>query len=378
VDAQLRQQLLSSTLGRIAQTDAAEVQSQLRALPAGQERDNIVNQVIYSVVRQDAKSAMGFLDLLPEGRVRDSATANLVNQMVRVDSKAAAELLLTLPLPVITQSVTQVANVMAMENLESALEWARNVPAGQARRNALNGVSGAWAQYDPRAAADWMMKEQPGADMSSVVGNWANTAPRDVLAWARTLTNEDTKRGALAMVVQTLTRTNAAEARTVFLQDLTPEAQAASAPNLAETLARRDLAGTRSWAESLPPGPARDGALSGVMREWATQDASGAAAWIDKMPISEGRDMAVTQFASTVMRRDPESAVAWAASIGEPQLRATQLEQLTTRWMQTDAAAARQWISQTDNLTEAAKRRILNQRPVQGNNYYYNNQFYGM
>ena len=44
--------------------------------------------------------------------------------------------------------------------------------------------------------------------------------------------------------------------------------------------------------------------------------------------------------------------------------------------MQTDAGTARQWITQSDILGEAAKRRILNQRPVQGNfygpgNYYY-------
>lgn len=373
-DLQLRQQLFSGTLSQIAQSDPVEAQNQLRALPAGQERDNAVTQVVNTVARQDVKSALSFLELLPEGSVRDTATANLAYQMANIDPKAAGDLVLTLPVSLMTDRVRQVAATMAAENLEAALEWSRNLPPGQARKNALNGACAAWAQYDPRAAAEWMMKEQPGADISSVLGNWASNAPRDVLAWARTLTNDDTKRGALAFVVQTLTRNNATEARTVFMQDLTPEAQAAAAPQLAEALAKRDLAGTRAWAESLPPGAARDGALGGIVREWAAQDAAAAAGWIEKMPAGEGRDAVVTQFASNVMRRDPESAIAWAASIAEPQLRSTQLEQLAIRWMQSDAGAARQWIAQTDILAEAAKHRVLNQRPVQGN-YYYNNYF---
>jgi hypothetical protein len=370
-DPQLGRQLFSSTLAQIAQSDPAEAQNQLRALHAGQERDNAVNEVINTIARQDVKSALSFLELLPEGRVRDTAKSNLASQLANLDPKAAGELLLTLPVSLITDRVGQIAGAMAADNLQVALEWSRNLPQGQARKNALNGLCSAWAQYDPRAAAEWMMKEQPGADISSVVGNWASNAPRDVLAWARTLTNEDTKRGALTFVVQTLTRDNAAEARTVFMQDLTPEAQAAAAPQLAESLAKRDLAATRAWAESLPPGAARDGAFGGIVREWAAQDAAGAAGWIEKMPAGEGRDMVVTQFAGSVIRREPETAMAWAASIVEPQLRSTQLEQLAIRWMQSDAGAARQWIAGTDMLAESAKHRVLNQRPVQSN-YYYN------
>ncbi len=375
-DPALRQQLFSSTLARIAQADPAEAMSVLRTLPPGQVRDNTVSQVLTSVVRQDVKGALEFLELLPEGQIRDSSKANLINQLVRVDSKAATELLMTLPPQMITDRVAQVANTMANENLDAALEWSRSLPEGQMRKNAMNGICAVWAGYDPRAAAEWMLKEQPGADVSSVLAQWASSAPRDVLTWARSVTNEDTRRGALTFVVQTLSRTDTAEARNVFMHDLTPEAQAASAPGLAQSLARRDLAGTRAWAESLPPGPARDGALSGVIREWASQDAAGAARWIEQMPPGESRDTVVTQFAGNVMRREPESAIAWAASISEPQLRSTQLEQLATRWMQTDAGAARQWLAATDTLGESAKRRILNQRPVQPN-YYGGNYYYG-
>ncbi|HEX5177389.1 MAG TPA: hypothetical protein VFV83_10185, partial [Chthoniobacteraceae bacterium] len=369
-DPRLRQQLFNSTLARIAVNDTTAAQNELRSLPAGQERDNAVNQVMSTVAQQDTKGAFGFLDLLPEGHAREVATANLVSQMARVDPQAAGERLLTLPVAQVTDLAGRIASVMATENLQTAIEWTRNLPEGQARKNAMNGICSAWAQYAPREAAEWMLKEQPGADISSVVGTWAANAPNDVLAWARTLTDGDTKRGAMTMVVQALTANNAAEARSVFSRDLTPEAQAAAAPQLAQALAKRDLAATRAWAETLPQGPARDGALAGVVREWADQDARAAAGWIEKIPAGESRDMVVTQFATTVMRRDPESAIAWAASISEPELRSTQLEQLANRWMQSDAGAARQWVNQSNILSEAAKHRVLNQRPVRGNYYY--------
>src|SRR5687767_989255 len=114
--------------------------------------------------------------------------------MAGVDPKAAGELLLTLPMSQVTDQASRIAAVMAGGNLQAALEWSQKLPEGQARKNAFNGVCNAWAQYAPREAAEWMMKEQPGADISSVVGGWANNAPQDVLAWARTLANGDTKR----------------------------------------------------------------------------------------------------------------------------------------------------------------------------------------
>ena len=110
--------------------------------------------------------------------------------------------------------------------------------------------------------------------------------------------------------------------------------------------------------------------MSGLVREWSAQDPVNAAAWLEKLPAGEGRDTVVSQFAGSLMRREPATAIAWASSIADPQLRYTQLEQLATRWMQADPSAARQWISQTEILEEAAKHRIMNQRPSPGNSYY--------
>jgi hypothetical protein len=70
----------------------------------------------------------------------------------------------------------------------------------------------------------------------------------------------------------------------------------------------------------------------------------------------------VTQFANGVAQRDPESALAWVASIADPDLRGAQLEQLAKDWLRMDGAAAREWIANTDQLTPAARRRIIEQR----------------
>ena len=369
----LRQDALGAAFGQIASTDPGAAEAQLRLIPAGQERDNLVNRIVgnYS---QDPRMALRFVELLPEGPQRVSTTMNLLTRMAASDPKGAAEIFQTLPAEQASNQLAQFAGSLATGNLDFAKDWVDQLGDPALKMQAIRSIATMAARSEPKAAAEWLLEKQPSADLSWILNNWVRNAPKDAMAWAKNLPEGDAKRSAQATIVQQLAFSDIEQARKVFASELSPEAQMSSAGILGGQWANRDVNGARAWAESLPSGGARDNALGSVARAWAQRDLGAAAQWLERFESGDSRDRMVTQFASVAAQKNPATAVAWAATIADPDLRGAQLEQLAGRWMSLDPVAARAWINDPNNLTPSAQRRVLESR-TPGSNYhpsYYN------
>ncbi len=373
----LRQDALGAAFGQIAGTDPGAAEAQLRLIPAGQERDNLVNRIIGSY-NQDPKSGLRFVELLPQGPQRVATTVNLLSRMAASDPKGAAEIFQTLPADQASNQLAQFAGSLASGNLDFAKEWVDQLGDAKVKMQAVRSIAGVVARSEPKAAAEWLMEKQPSADLTWILNGWVRNAPKEAMAWAKNLPEGDAKRSAQASIVQQLAYSDLEQARKVFASELSAEAQTSSASSLAGQWANRDVNAARSWAESLPSGGARDNALGSVARAWAQRDIGAAAQWLQRSEAGDSRDRMVKEFASVAVQKDPATAVAWAATIADPDLRGAQLEQLAGRWMGLDPVAARAWINDPNNLSQSARRRVLESRGP-GPNYqpmYYDYDYY--
>lgn len=374
----LRQDALSFAIGQIASTDPSAAEAQLRLIPAGQEREVLISRLAgnYS---QEPKTALRFVELLPQGPQRVSTTINILSRMAGSDPKAAAEVFQTLPTEQVASQLSQFAGSLAMGNLDFAKEWVDQLSDPNLKMQAIRSIASTAARSEPKSAAEWLMQKQPSADLTWILNGWVRNAPDDAMSWAKDLPEGDAKRSVQANIVQQLASSDLERARKVFSSELSPEAQVSSASTLAGQWANRDVNAARAWAESLPDGGARDNALGSIARSWAQRDMNAAAQWLGRFEAGDSRDRIVTQFASAAAQKDPATAVAWAATIADPDLRGAQLEQLAGRWMSSDPAAARTWINDPNNLTQSARRRVLESRGPNANfqpSYYYDQDNY--
>jgi hypothetical protein len=283
------------------------------------------------------------------------------------------EIFQSLPADQTLGQISQFAGSLANGNLDFAKEWVDQLGDPKAKMQAVRSIAGVVARSEPKAAAEWLMEKQPSADLTWILNGWVRNAPKDAMAWAKELPEGDAKRSAQASIVQQLAFSDLEQAKKVFASDLSAEAQTSSASTLAAQWANRDVNAARAWAESLPSGGARDNALGSIARAWAQRDMTSAAQWLERFDPGDSRDRMVTQFASVAIQKDPASAVAWVATISDPDLRGAQLEQLAGRWLGTDPVAARAWINDPNNLSQGARRRVLESR---GSNVNYQPSYY--
>lgn len=163
-------------------------------------------------------------------------------------------------------------------------------------------------------------------------------------------------------------------------------AGASNASMVANALAASDPSGAKAFAESLPPGDARNMAIfdaamrlahddpvgtanwvarlastpqavGAVMTQYAVQDPPGAKQWINTLP-PESRDTALGAYATNV--RDKVDGMLTALQITNDQTRTRTVNQLADRWLASDPVGFRNWVS-TSGLPPATQAALLKQ-----------------
>jgi hypothetical protein len=137
----------------------------LAALPDSEAQKSALERVQWDWVWKDPNSVKDFIS----GPYGHLASSNLINQ---------------------------VARNQAARNPESAMEWARNLPSGQAVE-ARRAVFESWLSVRPQSAAEYASKLPAGDERDSAIRNVSQTliyqSPKEAVAWLRKLPTEDQK-----------------------------------------------------------------------------------------------------------------------------------------------------------------------------------------
>jgi GrpB-like predicted nucleotidyltransferase (UPF0157 family) len=346
-----------------AQSDPSAALEAATSMPAGPARSSAITAAVSAWGQQDPSAAVAYaaaisdstlrsdvlrnlsssgqipseelftilLDHMPPGDNFQSSISSVLSRWAGEDPAAAAKALLDLPPGrAFSQGASQVASGWAARGpLAEVVDWARQLPEGEARRSALSAAFGRAAQNDPRAAVktlDGLTSEDRSAAIRELSSTWSRTDPQGALQWASSLTDPDERRRVVHSAVGQWANAE-------------PEQAAAYAARL--------------------PDDQRKDSLQAAVDRWASKDVEAAGAWLAKQPASFSRDGAAAALARKIAIEDPETAMSWAAAIVEEQPRNRQTEQLARDWIRQDPASARAWIGRS-NLPADMRQRLLN------------------
>lgn len=170
----------------------------------------------------------------------------------------------------------------ATEDVDSALQWAREHYDGNKGNPWIVGVIKGIAQQDPSTATE-LMKELPysrerGRALETIIPHIAAQGQEQALNWLNSLQDEKLRDGATSY--------------------------------LAETLAKSDPEGTAVWVSALDDSNAKSRAIRELASEWGNQDLQSAIAWTDSLR-SENKTAAAREIIGDLAKEDPHGASSW-------------------------------------------------------------------
>lgn len=288
-------------------------QAKRLALDAGRTNPDLLQTIAANLSRTSIEDARAFAEAMPYGKLRDQACLTLAEEWSKTD------------------------------DVDSALDWAKNLEKDSARSLALLTIYGNMARNDPRATADslsqdhglnrderasiyravaheWALRDRDGAFA------WLLDVPEDLVPYARgaiygsfAMTDEQ---GYVGFVKGQF---DEVDPRRKDFRNLMPVLKPAldRSPMLAAEL-------LNEYRSSFHL-PEMEKALVGVARKWVSLDSLEASAWIGALPASTARDRAISDLVRRLSVPDPESARQWATEIQDVELRSRLLKNLNSR-----------------------------------------------
>ena len=164
-----------------------------------------------------------------------------------------------------------------------------------------------WAEFDPKAAADFVAKLGEEADSnikSALVSEWAKSDPAAAAAWLSSLNADD---------------------------------------------------------------PAIARASSSIIREWTRYDLVASADWLNSLPASPELDRAVISYTFSAAEEDPETAMSWAQSIEDDRRRTWMMERVASAWKNEDPDTFKNFLDNSELSTEQREKLENSQSRGYGN-----------
>jgi hypothetical protein len=267
----------------------------------------------------------------------------------------------------------------SQHDLQQALKWSKELPAGRSRAEAMKGVGQVWAEQDPAAMAAEISRARLEWDrevVTAVAQNWSKRDPRAAIDWIESLPVKEDRDAAWRRFRLDTTQLGT-EAMLEVVSAMPDVSWRGNIVNMAASeLARKDVRAALSLTESLPEGlrpqalryvidqwaerepeaavryltglpeSERRDALRRAVSSWAVRDTSAAMNWTRQLPVSEERDQVVAQVAGGLRQFDPAAAAQWIDLMGTHGNRAHLIQETVGSWAGTDPVAATRWLSQ--------------------------------
>lgn len=229
-----------------------------QSLTARADRNVALETVLNELANREPRKAIELAQKTLTSPMLERTVARAVQQLTATDPQGAAALVGGLPPgDVQTMAATEVARTLALQDIPTALAWAKTLTVDVTQWLALNNILSVWAQKDPMAVARYVseMPASPSLDfVARHVAGLLSMKPQEAIPWADSLATESARAAALVMIAQ--------------------------------TWAQRDPAAAVNWAASLTDEPLRSNAISGAHSYWMMIDNAAARAWLETAKIS--------------------------------------------------------------------------------------------
>jgi hypothetical protein len=293
-----------------------EIYDWVGGVATGQTYDNKVGDVIRALARIDPERAETFVLNLPAGNARMNALSNYAQQLAERDPVAAINFALNMDY---NDEKERVLRSMGWQLSRYGAENIRTVVASsedpEVQRQLASRIVGDWSKYD-----------QPGA-----------------LAWAESLSDETASNRAVQNVYKNWMQADPTEAL-IYLQTSVEERKQQNLLRSGfEEWSRQDPEEAVIWLSQLPDGVDENESAElygSVARNYVQHDPMAASEWIATLEDGPIRDRSVETLVQNISQNDPEAGFIWAATVGDVSKRANGLTQSIREWVKTDPDAA--------------------------------------
>lgn len=387
-----------AALMSLARDDPLGALSMAEALPAGNERDQMLSVIGATYGRTNPEAALAWAQGLSPPS--PNVVANVLAGLARVDPDRAIDLLFETMDSTNQRSSGPLMTLVTNGALdaEHTARIADRLLATPSRGRELQMLTQMWAQRQPHDATRWLLargsaaprtalgqaaiqlgRTDPAAAiayvdrvppelratwLSAVADGYAQNDGRAAAGWIAQHRGEPGYDAALVAVAGRTASTDPTAAARLF--DSVNVAEAPDAPQAAQRIAaawaRQDHRAAAGWVSSIADDAARTAAISAVAGQWATADAIGARGWALGLPTGAARDTALTQVLGSTTTSAIDHALLDAFSSPEARQRAVTdaVRMIAAR----DVAAARQLADQY--LTDAGARQSAERFIEQG------------
>jgi hypothetical protein len=136
--------------------DPAKATELLKAMPFSDECGEVLAVMVPFLLRQGADQAKAWVDSIDDEQLKNGALSRFSEALAARDPQAAADWLLSSNTDATRRSLDNVLSEWAQKDLTGATSYFDKLPQGEARTNALRGITNELATKDPQAAAQFL------------------------------------------------------------------------------------------------------------------------------------------------------------------------------------------------------------------------------
>jgi|GEM_PF-653511 len=290
----------------------------------------------------------------------------------------------------------------AASDPKAALQYAKANFRQDRLAQALTTVFTSWARKAPEAAWDWVVANLPGEmqHLNVIIGEVGKSDPTLAarLAEGYAKQHPEATQELLISAIQGMSYSGRFDDAKKVIESLTSSSEderSALIGYLASQWGHYQPDKVANWIQSMPPGPARDQALSnlgeswsdanpaqaanfavklppGTVRQnalrqaiskWVMSDPDQARNWVINSDLHEDFDQALVSIATdtNLMNKEPERALRWASTIFDDDLRFQSLSSVLASLYTRDPNAALNYVRTTPDLTPEQRVQIQQQ-----------------
>jgi hypothetical protein len=327
----------SDTLASIgqawAQISAESAWSYANRIPDVSARATFQRAILGTWSERDPEAALRGVIALPAGPRKDRMLRQAAAYYVRTDPQRALQIATSSKRADGRYLVMGIVTEWAEYDVRAAAQWLAANP-GRVNRNIAGQFADRYGAVDPVEAIAWAQR-MDRSGMRGLVGaalaGYAEVDPQDALRLAYGLENGAQRRRAVSAVLGIVAQRDPEYAKGQ-LGKLESEARSDAVQAIATAMMRADPRGTVEWLKTIDDGNARRQGLSSVAHMLADSDPETAAALTDEVP-ADARVAWISAVASGMAAMDPEAAMRWVRNYqsepGYPQISAAFVQRLS-------------------------------------------------
>ncbi len=296
-------------------------------------------------------------------KIQRDAFYPLFSNWARFDPEGAAEYALSFEGNLRKSALSASLRRFGEGNPNLALSWIdNNLPDAEERSSGITEVLFEWVENDFQGASEYVLGLDNLAlrEKGIVILNGiqlTHIGSGQAASWVQSLPDDDPTIKQTA--ITTLAKIWASnDPQSAFEWVITPENNVfnpTAIQDVSRFWASRNPADAVSRVESLPEGPVRVNALTGLVEGWAKTEPNAAGGWLNEHLGEPGINPVMGAFAKEIATVDPQSALIWSDAITDPSVqRATQIA-VAQKWNLQDPDAVRIWLDQNDFTADEAQ-----------------------